>query len=189
MSRTIGQIALAAFSNYEGLVDMGGNTYMAGPNSGLPVITAPMENGAGSLVGGALEAANVDISNEFINMIVASTGFSAASRVITTSNQLLTELLGLMALARAGEPAADGPGRRPGQGGRTDMITVTRLSKKPLVVNAELIKFVESTPDTMITLTTGDKIMVLETLDQIVDRAVAYGRRLRCFSADAAGGP
>lgn len=65
------------------------------------------------------------------------------------------------------------------------MITVTRLNKKPLVVNAELIKFVESTPDTMITLTSGDKLMVLEDLDEVVQRAIDYGRRIRCFSADA----
>jgi flagellar protein FlbD len=64
------------------------------------------------------------------------------------------------------------------------VIVVTRLNSKPIVVNAELIKFVESTPDTMITLTTGEKMMVLESLDEIVDRAIAYGRRIRCFSAD-----
>lgn len=67
------------------------------------------------------------------------------------------------------------------------MITVTRLNQKQMVVNAELIKFVESTPDTMITLTTGDKIMVLESVEQIVEGAIAYGRRIRCFSPDAAG--
>jgi len=46
-----------------------------------------------SIRSGALEQSNVDLSKEFINMIVASTGFSAASRVITTSDQLITELL------------------------------------------------------------------------------------------------
>jgi len=64
------------------------------------------------------------------------------------------------------------------------MITVTRLNKKSVVVNAELIKFVESTPDTLITMTTGDKIMVRESLDEVVERAIRYGRRIRCFTAD-----
>ena len=67
------------------------------------------------------------------------------------------------------------------------MITLTRLNKHEVVVNAELIKFVEKTPDTMITLTTGDRMMVLESLDEVVDRAISYGRRIRCFTADAAG--
>jgi flagellar protein FlbD len=68
------------------------------------------------------------------------------------------------------------------------MITVTRLNRKSLVVNAELIKFVEETPDTMITLTTGDKLMVLETLEEVVGRAIEYGHRVRCLSVDATGG-
>jgi len=54
-----------------------------------------------------------------------------------------------------------------------------------MVVNAELIKFVESTPDTLITLTTGEKIMVRETLEEVVDRAILYGRRIRCFAVHA----
>jgi hypothetical protein len=55
--------------------------------------TGPLELTAGSIRSGSLEASNVDLSKEFINMIVASTGFTAASRVISTSDQLLTELL------------------------------------------------------------------------------------------------
>jgi flagellar protein FlbD len=66
------------------------------------------------------------------------------------------------------------------------MIALTRLNNRPLVVNAELIKFVESTPDTMITMTTGDKIMVRESLEQVVDLAIRYGRRVRCFAAAGA---
>lgn len=95
-TRALGQVALASFANYEGLIDVGGNNFQAGPNSGEAVVSAPLQNGTGKMIGGALETSNVDISTEFINMIVASTGFSAASRVITTSNQLLTELLGIM---------------------------------------------------------------------------------------------
>ena len=54
---------------------------------------APLTLTAGQIRAGALEQSNVDLSNEFINMIIASTGFSAASRVITTSDELLTQLL------------------------------------------------------------------------------------------------
>jgi flagellar hook protein FlgE len=67
--------------------------YSAGGNSGVPVVGSPLQLGAGSVRSGALELSNVDLSAEFINLIISSTGFSAASRVITTSDQLLTELL------------------------------------------------------------------------------------------------
>jgi flagellar hook protein FlgE len=92
-TRTLGQIALANFDNPAGLIDLGGNQYMTGPNSGLPVITGPQQLGAGSIRAAALEASNVDLSEEFINLIIASTGFSASSRVITTADRLMTELL------------------------------------------------------------------------------------------------
>jgi flagellar hook protein FlgE len=89
----LAQIAVATFDNPNGLVDNGGNQFTEGPNSGVAVISTPQTLGAGSIRSGALELSNVDLSEEFINMIISSTGFSAASRVITTSDQLLTELL------------------------------------------------------------------------------------------------
>lgn len=58
------------------------------------------------------------------------------------------------------------------------MITVTRLNHESIVVNADLIEYVETTPDTVISLTTGEKFMVLESPDEVVDLVVAYGRRL-----------
>jgi flagellar protein FlbD len=61
------------------------------------------------------------------------------------------------------------------------MITVTRLNGRMVVVNAELIKFVEATPDTLITLTSGEHFMVKEKVDDIVERAVEYARRVRSF--------
>jgi flagellar hook protein FlgE len=91
--RTLGQVALATFSNAQGLVDRGGNMFAEGPNSGPAVIGTPGDLGAGKLVSGSLEMSNVDLSEEFINLIIASTGFSAASRVISTSDQLLQQLL------------------------------------------------------------------------------------------------
>ena len=93
LTRTLGQVAMATFNNPQGLQDMGGNMYMTGGNSGEPIITSPLQLGAGAIRSGALELSNVDLSEEFINLIIASTGFSASSRVISTSDQLLTELL------------------------------------------------------------------------------------------------
>jgi flagellar hook protein FlgE len=93
LTRTLGQVAMATFSNPNGLTDKGGNQYVAGANSGVAVISAPLTLGAGSIRAGALELSNVDLSTEFINLIISSTGFSASSRVITTSDQLITELL------------------------------------------------------------------------------------------------
>lgn len=93
LTRTLGQVALATFDNQDGLIDAGGNLFTTGPESGNPKITAPQRLSSGSIRGGALELSNVDLSEQFINMIIASTGFTAASRVISTSDQLLTELL------------------------------------------------------------------------------------------------
>ena len=59
------------------------------------------------------------------------------------------------------------------------MIRLTRLNKRPLVVNSELIKFIENAPDTVITLVTGEKIVVLESAEEVISRIVAYRRRLR----------
>ena len=61
------------------------------------------------------------------------------------------------------------------------MITVTRLNKQPMVVNAELIKFIEKTPDTLITLINGERFMVLEAVEEVVDKAIDYARQIRAF--------
>ncbi len=93
LTKTLGQVALATFKNNDGLIDNGGNTYSQSANSGVAIVSAPQALGAGAVRSGALELSNVDLSKEFTNLIVASTGYSAASKVITTSDQLLTDLL------------------------------------------------------------------------------------------------
>ena len=93
LTSVLGQVAVATFDNPQGLSDNGSNLYSVGSNSGEPRVGAPLLNRAGGVRSGALELSNVDLSNEFINLIIASTGFSAASRVITTSDQLMQELL------------------------------------------------------------------------------------------------
>jgi len=59
------------------------------------------------------------------------------------------------------------------------MIKVTRLNGKEFVVNAELIQYVEATPDSVITLVNHEKLVVKEPLDEIIRRVVEYGRTLR----------
>lgn len=59
------------------------------------------------------------------------------------------------------------------------MIRLTRLNGNPFIVNAELIKFIEETPDTIITLRDGEKLLVLEKADDVVREAISYGRMLR----------
>jgi flagellar hook protein FlgE len=93
LTRIIGQVALAKFANPAGLVDAGGNYFQVGPNSGAALISTPLSFGTGRLVSGAIELSNVDLSQEFINMILASTGYSAASRVISTTDELINQLL------------------------------------------------------------------------------------------------
>ena len=58
------------------------------------------------------------------------------------------------------------------------MIELTRLNKKPLVVNSDLIKFIENAPDTVITLITGEKVVVLESADQILEAIIRFRQRL-----------
>ena len=61
------------------------------------------------------------------------------------------------------------------------MIAVTRLNGKRFVINAEHIRYLESTPDTMVTMINGDKVMVKETVEDVVRLAIEYGRRIRVF--------
>ena len=62
------------------------------------------------------------------------------------------------------------------------MISLTRLNGSPFVVNAELIRTIEERPDTTIVLTTGETLIVKERLNEVVAKAVEYGRMIRAFS-------
>jgi len=59
------------------------------------------------------------------------------------------------------------------------MIRVTRLGGKPIIVNAEQIRYVEETPDTLITLIGGERLMVKEPMEEVVKRAIEYARSVR----------
>lgn len=65
-----------------------------------------------------------------------------------------------------------------GRPGRSFVIQLTRLNRRPLMVNSDLIEFIENAPDTVITLVTGEKLVVLETADQITDLIIMFRRRL-----------
>lgn len=95
MQQLLGQLGLATFVNPHGLSRSGQNIFETGPNSGDPSIGAAGTSGRGSVVPGSLEASNVDLGQEFTNMILAQRGFQASSRIITTSDEMLQELVNL----------------------------------------------------------------------------------------------
>lgn len=95
-SRIVGQFALANFNSPEGLNRLGGNTFGETLASGQATIGAPNTGGRGGVAGGFLEQSNVDITNEFVELIQAQRGFQANSRVITTVNQTFQDLLQLV---------------------------------------------------------------------------------------------
>ncbi|MEM1185840.1 MAG: flagellar hook-basal body complex protein [Planctomycetota bacterium] len=91
--RTLGQVPLATFPNNEGLLDEGAGLFSVGANSGDAVVSRPGSLGSGVIVGGALELSNVDLGEEFIDLIVTQTGYNAASRIIQTTDELMQQLL------------------------------------------------------------------------------------------------
>ena len=95
LKQTIGMIALANFNNPAGLQKVGGSLCTTSVNSGAAQIGAAGTGGRGSLSGGTLEMSNVDLSSEFTSLIIAQRGFQANSRVITTSDEILNELINL----------------------------------------------------------------------------------------------
>jgi flagellar hook protein FlgE len=95
-SVTLGQIALATFVNSDGLIQRGSMYMSPSSNSGEPVFYAPgSSSSAGSIVTNGLEMSNVDLGKQFTDMIIAQRGFQANSRVITTSDEILQELVSL----------------------------------------------------------------------------------------------
>lgn len=90
-----GQLILAKFSNTGGLEKIGNNYYQQTANSGIAYAQVGTIAGIGSVQSGFLEMSNVDLSEEFTEMIVAQRGFQANSRIITTSDEVLQELMNL----------------------------------------------------------------------------------------------
>ena len=95
IQRDMARIATADFANVMGLEKIGESAYRASANSGPVDLGVPGEGGKGTIIGGALEMSNVELAAEFTNLILAQRGFQASSRVITTSDQVLEELVNI----------------------------------------------------------------------------------------------
>jgi flagellar hook protein FlgE len=91
----LGQLSVAKFANEGGLEKAGNNNYRASNNSGQEQISTANTSGYGIIRQGVIEMSNVDLANEFTEMIVTSRSYQANSRTITTSDEMLQELINL----------------------------------------------------------------------------------------------
>ncbi|MBA2849807.1 flagellar hook-basal body complex protein [Thermosulfuriphilus ammonigenes] len=89
----LAKVALANFNAPEGLAKVGGNLYRETTASGPPITGEPRTNGLGSIAPNSLEQSNVDLGEQFVKMITTQRGFQADARVITTTDQMLEELI------------------------------------------------------------------------------------------------
>lgn len=94
-SINVAQVALAKFENPEGLFKMGKNLFRESRNSGQPTTGAPQTGGRGQILAKTLESSTTDIANEFINLMTAQRNFQANSKVISTSDEMMQEILNL----------------------------------------------------------------------------------------------
>ena len=92
---TAGTVSLATFPNASGLERVPGNRWREGSNSGAPTVGAPGAANNGTIIAGAIEMSNVDLSTTFTDMIIAERGYQANSRVISTSDEMLQDLVNL----------------------------------------------------------------------------------------------
>ncbi|HHV93187.1 MAG TPA: flagellar hook protein FlgE [Firmicutes bacterium] len=95
LTEVLGQIAIAVFNNPAGLAKAGDTTFVVSANSGEPKVGQPGTGSRGKIIPGSLEMSNVDLSQEFTDMIITQRGFQANSRIITTSDEMLQELVNL----------------------------------------------------------------------------------------------
>ena len=93
--RDLAQVRMVRFNNPEGLEQLGQNLFGSGSNSGLPVESNPGQQGLGTMIAGAVELSNTDIGGNLIDLVLASTQYRGGTRVITSVQQLLDELLAL----------------------------------------------------------------------------------------------
>lgn len=94
-TQNLAQVALATFNNPAGLTKDGNSLYSESNNSGVPQISTANNGGAGSLTPNSLEMSNVDVSEEFSNMIVTQRGFQSNSKIITVSDEMLETLMSM----------------------------------------------------------------------------------------------
>jgi len=94
-TQAMGQIVLSSFTNSEGLQPMGDNLWSESSSSGQPAIGTPGSGNFGTMTAGALEASNVDLSKELVNMIVAQRNYQSNAQTIKTQDQILNTLVNL----------------------------------------------------------------------------------------------
>ncbi len=94
-TRTVAQLALANFQNEGGLYAVGSNLFVETPHSGQPTVSAPNTGATGSVSGNSLESSNVDLSNEFVTLIINQRAFQANSRIVSTGNDMLQVIVQL----------------------------------------------------------------------------------------------
>ena len=94
-TRTLAQVALATFLNANGLTAVSGNAYQVSTDSGAYLLKVPGENGSGSIEADTLEASTVDLAQEFTGLITTQRAYSAASKIVTTADDMLQELLAI----------------------------------------------------------------------------------------------
>lgn len=95
ISRQIAQVAIATFPNADGLIPTNGNAYRVSKDSGTYNFKTPGSGGAGYIAPSTLEASTVDLSSEFTGLITTQRAYSASSKIITTADQMLEELLNI----------------------------------------------------------------------------------------------
>jgi len=93
VTRRVAQIAVATFPNENGLISLDGNAYQVSTDSGRFTLKSPGSAGAGTLSAGSLEASTVDLSSEFTGLITTQRAYAASSKIITTADQMLQDLL------------------------------------------------------------------------------------------------
>lgn len=96
ITKQISQLQIARFDNNNGLLDVGGNYFKVGPNSGAANIGNPNSFARGIVRSGVLEESNVDMAREFTNLIVSQRAFQANAKTITVSNQILQDLISIV---------------------------------------------------------------------------------------------
>ena len=95
VSRDVGQVGISKFENNEGLFKVGKNLFKESRKSGQPVFGRPDEGGRGNILAKSIELSNVDLAEEFVNLMTAQRNFQASARTVTTADQMLQEVLSL----------------------------------------------------------------------------------------------
>jgi flagellar hook protein FlgE len=95
-TQSLAKIALATFTNPEGLEKIGSNLYAVSANSGNYTTVVAGSGGSGSLSSGTLEMSNVDLAEQFSNMMISQRAYQANSKVISTADEMLQSLINMV---------------------------------------------------------------------------------------------